>query len=78
MDGERCGVGCSVSKLSYPPLEPMAKVEAPDRGVTIGAKGGKHSSGAGGRAVWKDVPVAERSRRMRAVMRARWAKAKEK
>jgi hypothetical protein len=42
----------------------------------IGAKGGKHSSGAGDRIVWKDVPAAERTRRMRAVGRARCAKEK--
>jgi len=40
----------------------------------IGAKGGKHSSGAGGRAVWADVLAEERSRRMRKVVRARWAR----
>lgn len=40
----------------------------------IGAKGGRHSSGAGGRAVWAGVSAEERSRRMRAVVRARWAK----
>jgi len=40
----------------------------------IGAKGGKHASGAGGRAVWAEVPAAERSRRMREVVKKRWAK----
>jgi len=40
----------------------------------IGAKGGRHASGAGGRAVWAEVPAAERSRRMREVVRKRWAK----
>ena len=44
----------------------------------IGAKGGKHASGAGGRAVWADVSAAERSRRMREVVRKRWAAAKRK
>jgi hypothetical protein len=44
----------------------------------IGAKGGKHASGEGGRAVWADVSAAERSKRMREVVRARWAKSKEK
>jgi hypothetical protein len=44
----------------------------------IGAKGGRHASGAGGRAVWADVPALERSRRMREVVRARWAKARKK
>jgi len=44
--------------------------------VRIGAKGGQHASGAGGRAVWAGVSAAERSRRMRAVVRARWAKRK--
>jgi hypothetical protein len=42
----------------------------------IGAKGGKHASGAGGRAVWADVPAEARSRRMRALVRKRWAKVK--
>ena len=40
----------------------------------IGAKGGRHASGAGGRAVWAEVPAAERSRRMREVVKKRWAK----
>jgi len=40
----------------------------------IGAKGGKHASGACGRAVWAEVPAAERSRRMREVVKKRWAK----
>jgi hypothetical protein len=44
----------------------------------IGAKGGKHSSGAGGRAVWADVPAEVRSKRMRDLVRRRWAKAKKK
>jgi hypothetical protein len=44
----------------------------------IGAKGGKHSSGAGGRAVWADVSAAERSRRMRDLVRKRWAKKRNK
>jgi hypothetical protein len=43
----------------------------------IGAKGGKHASGTDGRAVWKDVPAYERSRRIREVVRTRWAKAKK-
>jgi hypothetical protein len=42
----------------------------------IGAKGGKHASGAGGRAVWADVPAEARSKRMRNLVRKRWAKAK--
>jgi hypothetical protein len=42
----------------------------------IGAKGGKHSSGAGGRAVWADVPAAERSKRKRDLVRKRWARAR--
>jgi hypothetical protein len=42
----------------------------------IGAKGGKHASGAGGRAVWADVSAEERSKRMRQLVRARWKKAK--
>jgi hypothetical protein len=44
----------------------------------IGSKGGKHSSGAGGRAVWADVPAAERSKRMRDLVRKRWAKVKRR
>jgi len=44
----------------------------------IGAKGGKHSSGAGGRAVWADVSAEERSERMRELVRRRWKKAKGK
>lgn len=40
----------------------------------IGTKGGTHSSGARERASWQGVPASERSRRMRAVVRARWAK----
>jgi len=44
----------------------------------IGAKGGKHASGAGGRAVWADVSAEERSRRMREVVRKGWAKTKKK
>ena len=44
----------------------------------IGAKGGKHASGAGGRAVWADVPAEARSKRMRDLVRKRWAKAKKK
>ena len=76
-DGERRGVVVRV-ELSYPPLELMAKAEAPTAVrayvAKIGAKGGTHASGAGGRAVLADVPAAERSKRMRAVVRARWAK----
>jgi len=60
------------------PLPAMAKRSVPAEVraylAKIGAKGGRHASGAGGRAVWADVPAAERSRRMRAVVRARWAK----
>src|SRR2546422_7881795 len=37
----------------------------------IGAKGGRHSSGAGGRAVWADVSAKERSERMRELVRDR-------
>jgi len=44
----------------------------------IGAKGGRHSSGAGGRAVWADVSAKERSERMRELVRKRWKKAKAK
>jgi hypothetical protein len=44
----------------------------------IGAKGGRHASGAGGRAVWADVPAEARSRRMRDLVRKRWAKGKKK
>jgi hypothetical protein len=44
----------------------------------IGAKGGRHSSGAGGRAVWADVPAEARSKRMRDLVRKRWGKAKKK
>jgi hypothetical protein len=43
----------------------------------IGAKGGKHASGAGGRAVWADVSPEARSKRMRDLVRKRWAKAKK-
>jgi hypothetical protein len=43
----------------------------------IGAKGGKHASGAGGRAVWAHVSPEARSRRMRDLVRKRWAKAKK-
>ena len=43
----------------------------------IGAKGGRHASGEGGRAVWKDVPAEERSKRMRAVVKARWSRARK-
>jgi hypothetical protein len=42
----------------------------------IGAKGGKHASGAGGRAVWADVSAEARSKRMRDLVRKRWAKAR--
>jgi hypothetical protein len=56
----------------------MAKVPAEVRAylAKIGARGGKRASGAGGRARWADVPAAERSRRMREVVRKRWAKVK--
>ena len=59
-------------------LRPMAKVPAAVRAylAKIGAKGGKHASGAGGRALWADVPAAERSRRMRDLVRKRWARRK--
>jgi hypothetical protein len=40
----------------------------------IGAKGGRHASGAGGRAVWADVPAETRSKCMRDLVRKRWAK----
>jgi len=40
----------------------------------IRAKGSKHSSGAGGRAMWAACPRRSRSRRMRAAVRARWQK----
>jgi hypothetical protein len=40
----------------------------------IGAKGGKHSSGAGRRAVWADVSPEARSERMRDLVKKRWAK----
>jgi hypothetical protein len=40
----------------------------------IGANGGKHASGAGGRALWADVPAEVRSKRMRDLVRKRWAK----
>jgi hypothetical protein len=67
-------------ELSYPQLELMAmsKVPAEVRAylARIGAKGGKHSSGAGGRAVWADVPADARSKRMRDLVRKRWAKAR--
>jgi len=63
-------------RMCYAP--PVSKRKLPDAVraylARIGAKGGKHASGAGGRAVWADVSAAERSRRMRAVVRARWAK----
>jgi hypothetical protein len=65
--------------LSYAPLELIATRLSPAERVyltKICAKGGKQSSGAGGGAVWKVVRAAERSRRMRAVVRARWAKEK--
>ena len=79
VDAERRDVVVRV-ELSYPPLELMAKskvlAEVPAYLAKIGAKGGKHSSGAGDRIVWKDVPAAERTRRMRAVGRARCAKEK--
>jgi hypothetical protein len=39
----------------------------------IGAKG-RHASGAGGRAVWADVSAEARSRRMRDLVRKRWAR----
>ena len=42
----------------------------------IGARGGKRASGAGGRARWADVPADARSKRMRDLVRKRWAKAK--
>jgi hypothetical protein len=44
----------------------------------IGAKGGKHASGAGGRAVWAGVSAEAQSRRMRDLVRKRWAKARKK
>jgi hypothetical protein len=58
----------------------MSKVPAEVRAclAKIGAKGGRHASGAGGRAMWADVPALERSRRMREVVRKRWAKAKKR
>jgi hypothetical protein len=37
-------------------------------------KSGKHASGAGGRAVWADVPAETRSKCMRDLVRKRWAK----
>lgn len=57
----------------------MAKVRAEVRAylARIGATGGKHASGAGGRALWADVSAAERSKRMRDLVRKRWAKAKK-
>jgi hypothetical protein len=59
-------------------LRPMAKVPAEVRAylARIGAKGGKHASGAGGRTLWADVPAEMRSKRMRDLVRKRWAKAK--
>ena len=52
----------------------QATLSGPGRAAELGRRGGKHANGAGGRALWADVPAAERSRRMRAVIRARWAK----
>jgi hypothetical protein len=56
----------------------MSKVLAEVRAylAKIGAKGGRHASGAGGRAVWADVPAEARSKRMRDLVRKRWSKAK--
>ena len=60
-------------------LTPLIQVPAVMSGAylaKIGAKGGKHSSGAGGRAVWADVPAESRSKRMRDLVTKRWAKTK--
>ena len=43
----------------------------------IGAKGGKHSSGAGGRAVWGRRALTAAVAANASVVRARWAKAKK-
>jgi hypothetical protein len=68
-------------ELGYPPLELMAmsKVPAAVRAhlAKIGARGGKHASGAGGRGVSVDVSAEARSRRRRDLVRKRWAKAKK-
>jgi hypothetical protein len=58
----------------------MAKISAEVRAylAVIGARGGKHTSGAGGRAVWADVPAKERARRMRDLVRKRWAKSRKR
>jgi hypothetical protein len=57
----------------------MAKVPAAVRAylAKIGARGGKRASGAGGRALWADVSAEARSKRMRDLIRKRWAKAKK-
>jgi len=54
----------------------MAKVPAEVRAylAKIGARGGKRASGAGGRVRWADVPAKERSKRMRDLVRKRWAR----
>jgi hypothetical protein len=68
--GERLGVRAMLSAMakSRVPAEVRAYL------AKIGAKGGKHASGAGGRAVWADVSAAERSKRMRDLVRKRWRK----
>jgi len=56
----------------------MAKKRKNLAAVSLGRLGGKAAAGRGGKAVWADVSPEERSRRMRDLVKKRWAKAKRK
>jgi len=44
----------------------------------LGREGGTKAAGAGGRKRWANVSDEERSRKMRALVKKRWAKARKK
>ncbi len=56
----------------------MAKRRKNPAAVALGRLGGQATAGRGGKARWKGVSPDERSRLMRTVIRARWAKVERK
>ena len=59
-------------------LQEIGRAGGASRAVTLTSAQRKKIASLGGRAAWARVTAAERSERMRAVITARWAKAKRK